>query len=172
MRLQHGCRSVRRRWSAVLRGSPRNQCAEVGRGATIAATPRVGLSDEIFAVQEPRAMRIAGRCSVRVLTHLCLASLSSSRAHAQSNAAADEAELARNARRDTIMRLALERTPDLAETRARAGAAQARSQAASRLPDLEVACLTSAASGGSTWTSFPRPTNWLAMDCALATWSG
>lgn len=82
-------------------------------------------------------MRFAGRCSVRVLTYLCLASLSSSRAHAQSNAAADEAELARNARLDTIMRLALERNPDLAETRARAGAAQARSQAASRLPDLE-----------------------------------
>jgi len=49
----------------------------------------------------------------------------------------DEAELARSARLETIVRVALERNPDLAENRARARAAQARSDAASRLPDLE-----------------------------------
>lgn len=49
----------------------------------------------------------------------------------------DEAELARSARLETIVRVALERNPDLAEIQARARAAQARSDAASRLPDLE-----------------------------------
>jgi outer membrane protein, heavy metal efflux system len=52
--------------------------------------------------------------------------------------AADQAELARSARFETILRVALERNRDLAETLARARAAEARSQAASRLPDLEL----------------------------------
>jgi outer membrane protein TolC len=51
---------------------------------------------------------------------------------------AEEAELARSARLDTILRLALERNRDLAESRARALAAEARGRAASRLPDLEL----------------------------------
>jgi outer membrane protein TolC len=49
-----------------------------------------------------------------------------------------EAELARSARLETILRLALERNRDLAETGARARAAAARGQGAPRLPDLEV----------------------------------
>src|SRR4051794_7773140 len=52
-------------------------------------------------------------------------------------ASADEAELARTARVETILRVALERNPDVAENQARARAAQARSEAAARLPDLE-----------------------------------
>ena len=48
-----------------------------------------------------------------------------------------EAELARSARLDTILRVALDRNRDVAENQARARAAQARSQAAARLPDLE-----------------------------------
>jgi len=52
-------------------------------------------------------------------------------------AAGDDAELARSARLETILRVALERNRDLAENQARARAAEARSQAASRLPDLE-----------------------------------
>ena len=51
--------------------------------------------------------------------------------------AADQAELARSARLETILRVALERNRDLAESEARARAAEARSRAASRLPDLE-----------------------------------
>jgi outer membrane protein TolC len=52
-------------------------------------------------------------------------------------ASGDEAELARSARLETILRVALERNPEVAENQARARAADARSQAASRLPDLE-----------------------------------
>jgi outer membrane protein, heavy metal efflux system len=52
-------------------------------------------------------------------------------------ASGDDAELARSARLETILRVALERNPDVAGNQARARAAQARSQAASRLPDLE-----------------------------------
>lgn len=52
-------------------------------------------------------------------------------------ASGDEAELARSARLETILRVALERNPDVAENQARARAADARSHAASRLPDLE-----------------------------------
>ena len=52
-------------------------------------------------------------------------------------ASGDEAELARSARLETILRVALERNRDVAESEARARAAEARSQAASRLPDLE-----------------------------------
>lgn len=51
--------------------------------------------------------------------------------------AADDAELARTARLETITRIALERNRDVAENQARAQAAEMRSQAASRLPDLE-----------------------------------
>jgi cobalt-zinc-cadmium efflux system outer membrane protein len=50
----------------------------------------------------------------------------------------DEAELARSSRLKTILRIALERNRDVAENRARAQAADARSHAASRLPDLEL----------------------------------
>jgi len=49
----------------------------------------------------------------------------------------DDAELARSARLETIVRIALDRNRDLAESQARARAAEARSGAASRLPDLE-----------------------------------
>ncbi len=49
----------------------------------------------------------------------------------------DEAELARSARLETILRVALERNRDVAENLARARAAEARGRAASRLPDLE-----------------------------------
>jgi cobalt-zinc-cadmium efflux system outer membrane protein len=50
----------------------------------------------------------------------------------------DESELARIASLSTIVRVALQRNRDLAESRARAQAAEARSHAASRLPDLEL----------------------------------
>jgi cobalt-zinc-cadmium efflux system outer membrane protein len=52
-------------------------------------------------------------------------------------ATGDEGELARTARLETIVRVALERNPDLAENQARAHAAAARAEAASGLPDLE-----------------------------------
>ena len=52
-------------------------------------------------------------------------------------ASGDEAELARSARLETILRVALERNQDVAENDARARAAAARGQAAGRLPDLE-----------------------------------
>jgi outer membrane protein TolC len=48
-----------------------------------------------------------------------------------------EAELARIARLETILSVALDRNRDVAENQARARAAEARSQAATRLPDLE-----------------------------------
>jgi len=51
--------------------------------------------------------------------------------------APEDAELARSARLETVLRVALERNRDLAESQARARAAGARSQAAARLPDLE-----------------------------------
>jgi cobalt-zinc-cadmium efflux system outer membrane protein len=50
----------------------------------------------------------------------------------------DEAQLARAAGAATLLRLALARNPGLAENRARAQAAEARSHAASRLPDPEL----------------------------------
>jgi outer membrane protein TolC len=59
------------------------------------------------------------------------------RVRAEARPDADEAELARSARLETILRVALERNPDVAENQARARAAEARGQAASRLPDLE-----------------------------------
>src|SRR3954469_15426911 len=52
-------------------------------------------------------------------------------------AASPDAELALSARLETVLHLALARNPSLAEQRARARAAAARGQAASRLPDLE-----------------------------------
>jgi outer membrane protein TolC len=72
--------------------------------------------------------------SVRPASFVLAFSLTAASARADSG---DEAELARSARLETILRVALARNRDLAETQARAGAAQARSQAASRLPDLE-----------------------------------
>jgi cobalt-zinc-cadmium efflux system outer membrane protein len=56
----------------------------------------------------------------------------------RSMSASDEAELARSARLETIVRIALDRNRDVAENQSRARAAEARSQAASRLPDLEL----------------------------------
>jgi outer membrane protein TolC len=91
-------------------------------------------------------MRFVRLASILSLTSL----LFGVRAHAQADADApsspetggtrpgDEAELARTARLETILRIALERNQDLAESRARASAAEARTQAASRLPDLEL----------------------------------
>ena len=51
--------------------------------------------------------------------------------------ASEEAELGRSARLETILRVALDRNRDVAENQARARAAEARSRAATRLPDLE-----------------------------------
>jgi cobalt-zinc-cadmium efflux system outer membrane protein len=52
--------------------------------------------------------------------------------------AADDAELERTAKLQTILRIALDRNPDVAENQARAAAAEAHGRAASRLPDLEL----------------------------------
>jgi outer membrane protein TolC len=52
--------------------------------------------------------------------------------------AGDDAELARSARLETILRVALERNRDLAETLARTRATEARSRAAARMPDPEL----------------------------------
>ena len=57
---------------------------------------------------------------------------------ARADAAADEAELGRTVRLDTVARLALARNPDLAENDARARAAEAHRRAAARLPDLQL----------------------------------
>jgi cobalt-zinc-cadmium efflux system outer membrane protein len=92
-------------------------------------------------------MRFAGLASIVLLT-----SLLGARARAQlereggtttsssrrSMPAADDAELERTARLQTILRIALERNRDVAENQARASAAEARGQAASRLPDVEL----------------------------------
>ena len=81
-------------------------------------------------------MRSAVRSTrhVHAFAFASLTSLIAWNAHAGDN---DDAELVRTARLDTILRIALERNPDLAENQARARAAQARSDAAGRLPDLE-----------------------------------
>jgi outer membrane protein TolC len=76
-------------------------------------------------------MRLAGYASI---SFLALTSLLGSRAAAQTGA---DPELARSARLETILRVVLDRNPDLAEGQARARAAQAHGQAAARLPDLE-----------------------------------
>jgi outer membrane protein TolC len=82
-------------------------------------------------------MRFAGLASIVLLT-----SLLGARARAQlerrSMPAADDAELERTARLPTILRIALDRNRDVAENQARASAAEARGQAASRLPDFEL----------------------------------
>jgi outer membrane protein, heavy metal efflux system len=52
--------------------------------------------------------------------------------------AADDAELERTAKLQTILRIALDRNRDVAENQARAAAAEAHGRAASRLPDLEL----------------------------------
>jgi outer membrane protein, heavy metal efflux system len=97
-------------------------------------------------LQEP-FMRFAGIASIFLLT-----SLLGSRARAQldreggtstsssrhSMPAADDAELERTAKLQTISRIALERNRDVDENQARAAAAEARGRAASRLPDLEL----------------------------------
>jgi outer membrane protein TolC len=75
-----------------------------------------------------RSVRFASTSIVAVTSLVGL------RAGAQSP---DDAALARSARLDTILRVALDRNPDLAESEARARAAEARGQAAARLPDLE-----------------------------------
>jgi outer membrane protein, heavy metal efflux system len=76
--------------------------------------------------------------SVRSIASVCtFVSLTSLTALPARAASSDDAELERSARLETILRVALERNPDLAENRARTRAAEARSQGASRLPDLE-----------------------------------
>ena len=52
--------------------------------------------------------------------------------------AADDAELGRSAKLETILRVALDRNRDVAENQSRALAAEARRRAASQLPDLEM----------------------------------
>ena len=87
-------------------------------------------------------MRSARLASILSFTSLLLGA----RVHAQGDDArgaretsgAEEGELAQSARLETILRVALDRNPDLAESQARASAAEARTQAASRLPDLEL----------------------------------
>jgi outer membrane protein TolC len=75
---------------------------------------------------------------MRVASFVCTSTLiTSSVLGSRSFAATDDAELARSARLETILRVALDRNRDLAESQARARAAEARSRAASRLPDLE-----------------------------------
>jgi outer membrane protein TolC len=71
-------------------------------------------------------------CSISAVASLTFLTAWTARA-----ASGDEAELARTARLETILRVALERNPDIAENHARARAAQARSEGAARLPDLE-----------------------------------
>jgi outer membrane protein, heavy metal efflux system len=76
---------------------------------------------------------------VRFTAFALISSLLTAEARAQSRPlpAGDEGQLARSANVDAILRIALERNRDLAESRARTLAADARRQAASRLPDLE-----------------------------------
>jgi len=76
--------------------------------------------------------------SVRSIASVCtFASLTSLTALPARAASGDDAELERSARLETILRVALARNPDVAENQARARAAEARSQGASRLPDFE-----------------------------------
>src|SRR3954470_22666305 len=71
---------------------------------------------------------------VRSFATLSLTLVTAVNAH---GASGDDAEIGRSARLETILRVALERNPDVAENQARARAAEARAQAAGRLPDLE-----------------------------------
>ncbi len=63
---------------------------------------------------------------------------SGSPSRSEESAPADEAELVRETKLDTVLRLALERNPDLHESQERLGAALERVPAAARLPDLEL----------------------------------
>jgi outer membrane protein TolC len=81
-------------------------------------------------------MRLAGYTSTFTLI-VAGASLVAPRAGAQTAQAQDDAALARSARLETILRVALDRNRDLAEAEARTRAAAARADAAARLPDLE-----------------------------------
>jgi cobalt-zinc-cadmium efflux system outer membrane protein len=74
---------------------------------------------------------------VRGTIFACFTSVFVANARGAPFPAADETLLARTANVETILRIALERNRDLAENRARTLAAEARRQAASRLPDLE-----------------------------------
>src|SRR3954470_17466366 len=71
---------------------------------------------------------------VRSFATLSLTLVTAVNAH---GASGDDAEIGRSARLETILRVALERNPDVAENQARTRAAEARAQAAGRLPDLE-----------------------------------
>ena len=78
------------------------------------------------------------KMTVSKLYMLCLLLVAPRAARAEEGAGpAAEAELTRTARLETILRVALERNRDLAEAEARARAAGARGDAASRLPDLQ-----------------------------------
>jgi outer membrane protein TolC len=74
---------------------------------------------------------------MRSVNSITLASLTFLTAWDARAASGDDAELARSARLETILRVALERNRDVAENEARARATEARSHAAARLPDLE-----------------------------------
>lgn len=78
--------------------------------------------------------------SVRLAVIIFFTSLLATNTRAEGDrgvSAGDETQLARSASLATILRVALERNRDLAENQARTRAAEARRQAASRLPDLE-----------------------------------
>jgi cobalt-zinc-cadmium efflux system outer membrane protein len=79
-----------------------------------------------------RSIRLGSRIASTIASLTVLTAL-----EARAASADDDAELARSARVETILRVALQRNPEVAENQARAHAAEARSQAAGRLPDLE-----------------------------------
>jgi cobalt-zinc-cadmium efflux system outer membrane protein len=91
-------------------------------------------------------MRFAGLASIVLLTSLLGARAQAqleredgaTRSSRRSMPAADDAELERTARLQTILRIALDRNRDVAENQARASAAEARGRAASRPPDLQL----------------------------------
>jgi cobalt-zinc-cadmium efflux system outer membrane protein len=91
-------------------------------------------------------MRVLVPVSLPLLCFVTTAALGPSRARADTTSggaaaspgSSDEADLARSARLDTIVRLALARNPDIAEADARARASDAHSQAEARLPDLQL----------------------------------
>jgi len=76
-------------------------------------------------------------CLARLPLLVILLAPAAAGAEVAAPATAEDAELARSVRVETVLRLALARNPGLAEQRARVRAAAARGQAASRLPDLE-----------------------------------
>ena len=82
-----------------------------------------------------RSVRLA---SIASLISLLLGARAQAQADRPGVPGGGEAELARSARLETILRIALERNQDLAESQARASAAEARTAAAARLPDLEL----------------------------------